>query len=107
MNSRFIEFVALNTHLKTVEVLPDLKLYADLSIVGVEAIDFFENFFTTFKIQNIEEFNINLYIEGGPDFAPQPLKWIKNIVIKDRRKFLNPDVTLGHLNEVVERGEWF
>ena len=106
MKSELINFITSSTHLKTDEIKPELKLAEDIGLYGQEAIGFFEAFFKTFEIRNLDEFDAELYIDGSVDFAPRPINWIKNVLIKERRKYLKPDVTLGHLNKVVEFGKW-
>ena len=106
MNNELVEFIVKRTHLKPNEVRADLKLAEDIGCYGIDAISFFEDFFNTFQIKNLEAFDVNLYIDGGPDFAPKPLNWIKNLIYKKRRKYLSPDITIGHLQTVIENGTW-
>ena len=73
----------------------------------MDAIGFMQNFFTEFHISNPEDFDLDAHIDGGPDFVPRPINWFKNIVIKERRKYLKPDVTLGHLDKVTSQRKWF
>ena len=107
MIPELIEFIINNTHLKAEQVKPELRLAEDIGFYGLDAISFFEEFFATFKIENIEDFDSNLHIDGGSDFAPQPMQWLKNIFNTERRKYLRPDVTIGHLQKVIENGKWF
>jgi hypothetical protein len=107
MNSKLIDFITKNTHLKTGNIRPELRLAEDIGFYGLDAVSFFETFFTEFKIKNTEIFDLNLHIDGSVDFTPRPLNWLKNVLIKERRKYLRPDVTLGHLEKVVETGSWF
>jgi hypothetical protein len=107
MNPKLIDFIIKNTHLKTSDIRPELRLAEDVGFYGLDAILFFENFFKEFEIKNIESFDIELHIDGSVDFAPRPFNWLKNLLIKERRKYLRPDVTLEHLNKVVEKGSWF
>jgi len=106
MNNELIEFITSRTHLKANEIKPDLRLAKNIGLYGLDSIGFFEEFFNEFEIEKLEEFDVNLHIDGGTDFAPQPLNWIKNLMMKKRRKYLRPDVTVGHLEKVIERGEW-
>jgi len=107
MNPELIEFIIKKTHLKAEQVKPELRLAEDIGFYGLDAISFFEEFFTIFKIENTEDFDSNLHIDGGPDFAPRPKQWLKNIFNTERRKYLRPDVTIGHLQKVIENGKWF
>ncbi|MFZ9955610.1 MAG: hypothetical protein ACO3E1_05750 [Flavobacteriales bacterium] len=107
MNPELIDFIIKRSHFKTEQIKPELRLAKDIGFYGLDAISFFEDFFIVFKIKNTEDFNADLHIDGGPDFAPQPMKWIKNLIIKKRRKYLKPDVTIGHLQKVIEKGRWF
>lgn len=107
MNPKLIDFVVKNTHLKAGDIRPEMRLAEDIGYYGLDAISFFERFFSEFEIKNIESFDVDLHIDGSVDFAPRPLNWLKNILNKDRRKYLRPDVTLGHLDKVVEKGSWF
>jgi len=107
MNPELKNFIIKRSHLKVEQIKPELRLAEDIGLYGLDAISFFEDFFTTFKIENLEDFDSDLHIEGGPDFAPRPIEWLKNVFIKKRRKYLRPDVTIGHLQKVIEKGEWF
>lgn len=107
MNPKLIDFIVDNTHLKAGDIKPAIRLAEDIGFYGLDAVDFFENFFAEFEISNTENFDFDLHVDGGPDFIRRPLNWLKNIVNKERRKYLNPDVTLGHLDKVVEKGSWF
>ncbi|MFN8152729.1 MAG: DUF1493 family protein [Bacteroidia bacterium] len=107
MNSKLIDFIVKNTHLKAGDIRPELRLSEDIGYYGLDAILFFESFFSEFEIKDIESFDIDLHIDGSVDFAPRPLNWIKNVVNKERRKYLRPDVTLGHLDKVIEKGSWY
>lgn len=107
MNQKLIDFIASSTHLSANEVKPELRLAEDLGFYGLDSIAFFEEFVEHFGIENMEEFDLDLHIDGGPDFVPRPINWIKNMLIKERRKYLRPDVTLGHLEKVIEAGAWF
>ncbi len=106
MKQELIDFITNKTHLKVDEINSELKLAEDIGFYGLDAISFFEEFFEKFEIQNLDEFDIDLHIDGSVDFAPRPLNWIKNILIKERRKYLKPDVTMGHLEKVIEAGKW-
>lgn len=106
MNQKLVAFVIERTHLKAEEIKSELRLAEDIGLHGLDAIVFLEDFFAEFEIKNAENFDADLYIDGGPDFAFQPIAWIKNIINKDRRKYLRPDVTLEHLEKVIEWGEW-
>jgi hypothetical protein len=107
MNPELIEFIVKNTHLKAEQIKPELRLAEDIGFYGLDSICFFEEFFKTFKIDNYEDFDSDLHIDGGSDFAPKPIQWLKNIFIKERKKYLRPDVTIGHLQKVIESGKWF
>ncbi|HNE98503.1 MAG TPA: hypothetical protein PLO42_21155 [Cyclobacteriaceae bacterium] len=107
MNSKLIDFIVKNTHLKAGDIRPELRLAEDIGYYGLDAILFTESFFSEFEIKDIESFDIDLHIDGSVDFAPRPLNWIKNVVNKERRKYLRPDVTLGHLDKVIEKGSWY
>ena len=107
MNQKLIDFITKNTHLKTGDIRPELRLAEDIGFYGLDAVSFFETFFTEFEIKNTENFDLDLHIDGSVDFAPRPLNWLKNVLNKERRKYLRPDVTLGHLEKVVETGSWF
>lgn len=107
MNPKLIDFLAKNTHLKTGDIRPELRLAEDIGFYGLDAISFFESFFAEFEIKNIEIFDFDSHIDGSVDFAPRPLNWLKSVLNKERRKYLRPDVTLGHLEKVIETGCWF
>lgn len=64
----------------------------------------FERFFSTFEINNADNFNVDLYVDGSVDFAPNLLNWMKKIRNKERYKYLRFDVTIGHLEKVNETG---
>ena len=107
MNQKFAEFIFQQTGVRHEDQKPGLKLAEDIGFYGMDAITFFDNFFHEFQVKNLSEFDADLHIDGSVDFAPQPINWVKNIVIKKRRKYLNPDVTLGHLEKVAASGQWF
>lgn len=107
MNPSFTDFIIKNTHLKAGDIKPELNLAEDIGYYGIDAISFFEKFFSHFEIKNIENFDVELNIDGSIDFAPRLLNWLKNVLHKERYKNLRPDVTLGHLDKVVETGSWF
>ena len=107
MSPRLVDFVIRNSHLKQDEIRPDLRLAEDIGQYGLDAIGFFENFFTEFQVQNQEGFDFDAHINEGPDFVLRPLNWLRNMVSKERRKYLYPDVTLGHLDKVIAAGKWF
>ncbi|MBC7865384.1 MAG: hypothetical protein IAF38_20580 [Bacteroidia bacterium] len=107
MNPDLVDFVVKRTHLKAGEIKPELRLAEDIGFYGMDAVSFFEEFFAEFKIKNCEDFDFDMHIDRGPDFALQPIKWLKNIVVKSRRRYLRPDVSIGHLEKVQEKGEWF
>lgn len=107
MNTDLIEFIVNRSHLKAEQIRPDSRLAEDIGCYGLDAISFFEDFFTTFKIENYEDFDSDLYINSSADFAPRPIQWLKNLFNKERRKYLSPDVTIGHLQKVIEKGKWF
>jgi hypothetical protein len=86
---------------------PNTLLAQDLGIYGLDSIYFFDAFFDEFKLSNVEAFDSELYIDCGPDFKSSFKDWLKNIFIKERRKYLRPDISLGHLQKVIEKGEWF
>ncbi len=106
MKQELIEFISNVTHLKADEIKPEMKLAEDIGFYGLDAISFFEEFFKKFNIKNLEEFDIDLHINGSVDFAPSPINWIKNTLIKERRKYLKPDVTIGHLERVIQIRKW-
>jgi hypothetical protein len=107
MDAKFVDFIIARTHLKVDDIKPHLLLAEDIGFYGLDSIEFFEAFFAEFNVKNIEGFDADLHIDGGPDFVPRQLNWLKNLFIKNRRKYLNPDVSLGHLQKVLECGEWF
>ncbi|MFM6952704.1 MAG: hypothetical protein ACKOXR_06170 [Bacteroidota bacterium] len=107
MNPKLIDFIVKNTHLKTGDIRPELRLAEDIGFYGLDAISFFENFFAEFKIKNTENFDLDLQINGSVDFAPRPLNFLKKLFNMERFKYLRPDVTLGYLEKVVETGSWF
>lgn len=107
MNPKFTDFIIKRTDLKAEEITPELRLAEDIGFYGMDAIAFLDDFFAEFGIKNHEDFDTDLHINGGPDFTPRPLNWLKNLLIKNRRKYLRPDVSLGHLESVIEKGEWF
>lgn len=107
MNSKLTDFVIKRTHLKALDIKPELKLAEDIGFYGLDAVSFFEDFFLEFDIKNHESFNFDLHIDGGPDFALRPFNWLKNLFVKSKRKYLSPDVSLRHLEKVIEKGEWF
>lgn len=107
MNPRLIDFIVEHTHLEPAEIRPELRLAKDVGLYGLDALLFLEDFFTEFEITHTEAFDVDLHVSGSVDFAPRPLNWLKNILYKERRKFLSPDVTIGHLEKVLETGSWF
>ena len=106
MKSELIEFITRTTHFKPGQIKQETRLAQDIGFYGLDAISFFEKFFEEFRIQNLDEFDVDLHIDGSVDFAPRLLNWIKNILVKERRKYLKPDVTMGHLEAVIETGKW-
>lgn len=106
MNPDFVAFVSQWTNRQPNELTPELKLANDLGIYGLDAIYFMEEFFTAFQIKNTDNFDSNLYLDGGPDFSTPFIDKLKNIFIKERRKYLTPDISLGHLNKVMEYSTW-
>lgn len=106
MKQELIDFIISKTHLKADEIKPELKLAQDIGFYGLDSISFFDEFFDKFEIQNTDEFDVDLYIDGSVDFALEPIKWIKNIFIKERKIYLRPDVTMGHLEKVIEAKKW-
>lgn len=107
MKSELKQFIVHHSHLKAEQIKPELLLAKDIGLYGMDAIIFFEDFFSTFKIENYEDFDSELHIDGGPDFVPRPIQWLKNLFIKKRRKYLRPDVSLGHLQNVINKGKWY
>ena len=107
MDSDFKKFIIKHSYLKAEQVKPELRLAEDMGFYGLDAITFFEEFFSAFNIKNAEDFDAELHIDGGPDFVNSPIKWLKNVFNMDRKKYLRPDVTLGHLQKVKDKGEWF
>ena len=107
MKTELIRFIKTRTHLNSNKIKPELRLAADIGLFGMDAIGFFEEFFKEFDINNPEEFDSDLYIDGSVDFVPRPLKWVANLIFKERRKYVSPDVTLGHLDKVIQKGKWF
>ncbi len=107
MNPKLTDLIVKNTHLKASDIRPEMRLAEDIGYYGLDAISFIDSFFSEFEIKNTESFDVDLYVDRTVDFAPRPLNWLKNILNKDRRKYLRPDVTLGHLDKVVEKGSWF
>jgi len=107
MKTELIEFITARTHLKADEIKPETRLGEDIGLYGLDAVSFFDDYFETFEIENLEEFDFDIHIDGSVDFAPRPFNWIKNVLIQERRKYLRPDVTMGHLNKVIEHGKWF
>ena len=106
MKLELINFIASRTNLKVDEIKPELKLAKDIGFYGLDAISFFEEYFEQFEIQNLENFDVDLHIDGSIDFAPRPLSWLKSILIKDRRKYLCKDVTMGHLDKIIDTRKW-
>jgi len=106
MEREFLDFLVQVTHLEYHQITPETKLADDIGFYGMDAIIFFEKFFEEFNIQNTDDFDLHLHIDGSVDFTPRPLNWIKNIILKERRKYLRPDVNMGHLNKVVKSGTW-
>ena len=107
MHPKFIQFIQKQTGLAPDALHPEAQLADDLGFYGLDAIAFFEQFFETFPLQNPEAFDADLHINGSVDFSQSISNWIRNRSNKERINYRNPDVTLAHLNEVVERGEWF
>jgi hypothetical protein len=106
MNPRLIDFLIQKIGATREELNPKTRLAQDLGCCGLDAVTLFNDFFTEFRIQNIEQFDEDLHIEFSPDYAPRPFYWLKNLLKKDRRKYLRPDVTVGHLDRVIELGYW-
>ncbi|HOZ86245.1 MAG TPA: hypothetical protein PL029_00745 [Bacteroidia bacterium] len=106
MDPRIKKFIVEHTHLKNEDIKPELRLAEDIGLHGLDAISFFEAFFDEFQIKKQEDFDSALHIAGGPDIAPRPLNWLNNLLQPERRKYLRPDVSLGHLQKVVESGVW-
>lgn len=107
MDSELKKFIIYHSHLKADQIKPELRLAEDIGFYGLDAIIFIEGFFAAFEIDNYEDFDTELHIDGGPDFSPQPIEWIKKVFIKGRRRYLHPDITLGHLQKVKDKGKWF
>lgn len=107
MKPELIEFITNRTHLKADQIKPETRLAEDVGFYGLDAISFFEEFFEKFEIENLDKFDVDLHIDGSVDFAPRPFNWLKNMLIKERRKYLRPDVTVGHLNKVIRYRKWF
>lgn len=107
MNQKLIDFIKKNTHLKTDDIRPELRLAEDIGFYGLDAISFFEKFFAEFEIKNAENFDLDLHIDGSVDFAIRPLSWLKNALNKESSTCLRQDVTLGHLERVFEKRSWF
>lgn len=106
MNQELIEFIVSRTEVKPDEIKPETKLAEDLEFYGLDAISFFEEFFAQFEIQDLDEFDVDLHIDGSVDFAPRPINWLKNMLSKERRKYLTPDVTMGRLEKVIAARKW-
>ena len=107
MRPELIKFLVTKTDLNEKEMKPELHLAKDIGFYGLDAVDFFEKFFDHFEIKNLDDFEEESHIDGSVDFKYEGQNWFKNIFRKDREKYLNPDVSIGHLNKVVEAGKWF
>ena len=107
MNQNFKYFISKKLQIKPEEIDLNKKLSRDFGCCGMDALELFEDFFTTFNITNTDEFDSDLHIDGGPDFGPRPLSFIKNLLNRKRWKYLRPDVSIRHLEKVAEEGRWF
>lgn len=107
MNPQLTDFVVKKTHLKRDEIKPELRLAEDIGYYGLDAVPFMQDFFSEFEVPNLQDFDFDAHIDGGPDFVPRPLNWLRNVIFKERRKYLRPEVTLGNLDKVIEKGLWF
>ena len=107
INQELIKFLSSRIDIEEKKIHFNTKLAGDLGVYGLDALYLFDDFFDVFKIQNIENFDSDLHIDGSVDFSFSFKDKIKNILIKERRKYLTPDVTIGHLNKVIEKGKWF
>lgn len=107
MDNNLTEFITKRTHLKADEIGSELRLAEDIGFYGLDAVTFMQEFFSEFKIENYDDFDFDLHIDGGPDFAPRPGNWLRSLFVKERRKYLRPDVSIGHLLKVIEKGKWF
>ncbi|HSH67192.1 MAG TPA: hypothetical protein VLB84_15700 [Bacteroidia bacterium] len=65
MNSKLISFIVKYTDLNPEQTRPELRLGKDIGFYGLEAISFFEAFFSEFKIENIEDLDEALHVAGG------------------------------------------
>ena len=95
MNPKLTDFLVRKIGISSEKLTSDTRLGHDLGCCGLDAVSLFEDFFEEFSIKNIEEFDAELHINFSPDFAPRPLYWLKNLINKERRKYLDPDVTLS------------
>lgn len=106
MNQRLKEFLVRKIGVSSEKLTPASRLSEDLGCAGLDAVTLFNDFFLEFDIKNIEEFDADLHIDFSVDFVQRPLSRLKNLFNKNRWKYLRPDVTLGHLEKVIESGKW-
>lgn len=104
MLEEVIEFVALRCGIPKFKITKELKIESDFGMAGLDTIQFYEEFFEVFKIQNPEDFDMDRYVTS------ENLEFkliVKSLFSKiARQKFKTKDISIGHLAKVAETKYW-
>jgi Protein of unknown function (DUF1493) len=102
---RVIALVSDKTGIEESELNENTKIEEDVGLAGLDTLEFYEEFFTTFQINNPQDFDSNKYI------SPENIDLfsvIKSIFSKKaRQKFNLKNNTVEHLTNVALKKRWY
>lgn len=109
MISEVKQYISNCTSLNTGEVSLKHNIQAEYGLYGLDIIEFYEGFFTYFKIDNPEDFDLEMY--SYPEGLERLWDNLISLILspfskKARKKRKIFDVTVEHLIKVAESKKW-
>lgn len=105
MLERVIALISVQTGIEESELNENTKIEEDVGLAGLDTIEFYEEFFTEFQIDNPQDFDSNKYI------SPENIdlfSTLKSIFSKRvRHEFDLKNNTIKHLTNVALKKRWY
>jgi Protein of unknown function (DUF1493) len=105
MLERVIALISAKTGIEGSKLNENTKIEEDVGLAGLDTIEFYEEFFTEFRIDNSQDFDSSKYI------SPENIDLfsvIKSIFSKKTRHEFNlKNNTIKHLTNVALKKRWY
>ncbi|MDZ7900535.1 MAG: DUF1493 family protein [Arcicella sp.] len=102
---KVIALVSAQTGIEESKLNENTKIEDDVGLVGLDTIEFYEEFFTEFQIDNPQDFDSNKYISPENIDIFSILKSIFSK--KTNHEFDLKNNTIRHLTNVALRKRWY